>query len=71
MKPGNCIEVENVDHLGLVAGIIDEIGLVEQINELLGQHPLLESECRTCCENNDLKWSWFCIRSVIHFLKIF
>jgi transposase len=39
MKSGNCIEVENIDHLGLVAGIIDEIGLVEQINELLGQHP--------------------------------
>ncbi len=39
MKSGNCIEVENIDHLGLVAGVIDEIGLVGQINELLGQHP--------------------------------
>ena len=36
MKPGENITVENIDHLGLVAGIIDEIGLVEQINELLG-----------------------------------
>lgn len=39
MKSGDCIEVQNIDHLGLVAGMIDEIGLVEQINQLLGQHP--------------------------------
>lgn len=40
----NCndeIQVQNLDHLGLVAGIIDDIGLVEQINQLVGQH---------CCE---------------------
>jgi len=29
------IEVTNLDHLGIVAGLIDEIGLVEQINELV------------------------------------
>lgn len=33
------IEVQNLDHLGIVAGIIDEIGLVEQVDELLGTHP--------------------------------
>jgi transposase len=33
------IEVKNLDHLGIVAGIIDEIGLVEQINKIVGQHP--------------------------------
>lgn len=38
MKSGEHIEVRNIDHLGLVGGIIDEIGLVEQINQLLGQH---------------------------------
>ncbi len=32
------IEVKNLDHLGIVAGIIDEIGLVEQVSELLGTH---------------------------------
>lgn len=31
------IEVQNIDHLGIVAGIIDSIGLVEIINELLGE----------------------------------
>ncbi|QLE39391.1 IS1634 family transposase [Nostoc sp. C052] len=33
------IEVKNLNHLGIVAGIIDEIGLVDQINKILGQHP--------------------------------
>ncbi|MBH8575388.1 DUF4277 domain-containing protein, partial [Nostocaceae cyanobacterium CENA369] len=33
------IEVKNLDHLGIVAGIIDEIELVDQINKILGQHP--------------------------------
>lgn len=28
----------DIDHLGIVAGIIDEIGLVEEIEELLGTH---------------------------------
>jgi transposase len=31
------IEVQNIDHLGIVAGIIDSIGLVEIVNELLGE----------------------------------
>ncbi|HEY9600804.1 MAG TPA: DUF4277 domain-containing protein, partial [Allocoleopsis sp.] len=33
------IQVENLDHLGLVAGIIDEIGIVKQINQLVGEQP--------------------------------
>jgi hypothetical protein len=34
----NEIQVQNIDHLGIVAGIVDEIGLVEQVNELLGTY---------------------------------
>lgn len=30
------IEIKNLDHLGIVAGIIDEIGIVEKVNELIG-----------------------------------
>jgi transposase len=30
------IEIRNIDHLGIVAGIIDSIGLVEIINEIIG-----------------------------------
>ena len=29
--------IKNLDHLGLVAGIIDEIGIVKKINELIGE----------------------------------
>ncbi|MBE9264911.1 IS1634 family transposase, partial [Microcystis sp. LEGE 00066] len=29
-------EIQNIDHLGIVAGIIDSIGIVEIINELIG-----------------------------------
>ncbi|MEO1149228.1 MAG: IS1634 family transposase, partial [Cyanobacteria bacterium J06638_22] len=31
--------VEDLDHLGIVAGIIDDLGLVEQLNERLGEDP--------------------------------
>ncbi|MGB5635723.1 MAG: DUF4277 domain-containing protein, partial [Waterburya sp.] len=40
MTPINAeIQVKNLDHLGLVAGIVDELGIVEIINELLGIQP--------------------------------
>lgn len=35
LKPQE-IEIQNLDHLGIVAGIIDSIGIVEIINELIG-----------------------------------
>ncbi|PSN16435.1 IS1634 family transposase [filamentous cyanobacterium CCT1] len=34
------MEIENLDHLGLVAALVDEIGLVELTDELLAPHPL-------------------------------
>lgn len=34
------MQIENLDHLGLVAGIVDELGLVELTNGELGQHKL-------------------------------
>ena len=33
------IQVKNLDHLGIVAGIIDQIGLVEEIDRQIEQHP--------------------------------
>lgn len=32
------IHVQTLNHLGIIAGIIDEMGLVEEINQQLGQH---------------------------------
>jgi hypothetical protein len=34
----NKIEVQDIDHLGLIAGIIDDIGIVEIIDQELGTH---------------------------------
>ncbi|MEO1148625.1 MAG: IS1634 family transposase [Cyanobacteria bacterium J06638_22] len=34
------MKIENLDHLGLVAALVDEMGLVELTNELLAPHPL-------------------------------
>lgn len=31
------IEIQSIDHLGIIAGIIDSMGLVEIINEIVGQ----------------------------------
>jgi transposase len=33
------IEIRDIDHLGIVSGIVDEIGLVEKIDQKLGTHP--------------------------------
>ncbi len=33
------IQVKNLDHLGIVAGIVDQIGLVEEIDRQIKKHP--------------------------------
>lgn len=37
MQKASQMKVENLDHLGLIAGLIDEIGIVPKINELVGE----------------------------------
>jgi hypothetical protein len=34
------LAIEDLDHLGLVAALVDEIGLVELTDEVLPPHPL-------------------------------
>lgn len=36
MSPTSKAEIKNIDHLGIVAGLIDEIGIIETINSRLG-----------------------------------
>jgi hypothetical protein len=38
MQKASEMTVENLDHLGLIAGLIDEIGIVQKINELIGEY---------------------------------
>ena len=33
------IDVQDLDHLGIIAGIVDDIGIVEIIDRELGKHP--------------------------------
>ena len=39
MQKASQMKVENLDHLGLIAGLVDEIGIVPKINELVGEQP--------------------------------
>ncbi|NEO33835.1 MAG: DUF4277 domain-containing protein [Symploca sp. SIO3C6] len=39
MTWANEIQVKTLNHLGIIAGIIDEIGIVEIINDLVGMEP--------------------------------
>src|SRR5215211_8029989 len=39
------IEVQDIDHLGIVAGIVDAAGLVEEIDRRLGAHPQEHLSC--------------------------
>ncbi len=38
------LEIKTINHLGIIAGIIDEIGIVEIINEQLGSRPETTSD---------------------------
>lgn len=46
-QPGKAprIEVQDIDHLGIVAGIVDETGLVEEIDRRVGVHPQEHLSC--------------------------
>ena len=39
MFPTSKAKIKNIDHLGIVAGLVDEIGIVETINSKLGIDP--------------------------------
>jgi transposase len=39
MPPESQIDVQDLDHLGIIAGIVDDIGIVEIIDRELGKHP--------------------------------
>ena len=34
MQKASEMTIENLDHLGLVAGLVDDLGIIEKINEL-------------------------------------
>ncbi|MGR3280736.1 DUF4277 domain-containing protein, partial [Acaryochloris marina NIES-2412] len=39
------MDVQDIDHLGIIAGIVDEIGIVEIVDRLLGTHEQENVSC--------------------------
>ena len=33
------LTIKNLDHLGIIAGIVDELGIVDYLNQELGEDP--------------------------------
>lgn len=65
-------ETQDIDHLGIVAGIVDEIGIVERIDTLVGTHPLEKvSACRASSESNDSQLSRIFNSTIIFVSSIF
>jgi hypothetical protein len=71
MKKIPEITVQNLDHLALVAGIIDCIEIVEKINQLVGCCPRRNSKSRSRRQSNDTQRIGFSISTVIFILKKF
>ena len=47
------MQIENLDHLGLVAGMIDQLGLVELTNEQIEPHCLEHVNAGQVVKSND------------------
>jgi Domain of unknown function (DUF4277) len=43
----DTLKIQNLDHLGIVAGVIDEIELVEEVDKIVGV---------TSDESDDFEW---------------
>ena len=53
MKTEVQIDVQDLDHLGIIAGIVDEIGIVEVIDKEIGTDAREKVSARLCCQSND------------------
>lgn len=45
MSASQEIDIQDIDHLGIIAGIVDEIGIVEIVDQLLGTHDQEHVSC--------------------------
>jgi hypothetical protein len=65
------ISVQTLNHLGIIAGIIDEIGLVEQIDQRLGRHPLIDCQCGSGSQSDDSQRLRLCVCTPIPVREVF
>nr|WP_267880432.1 DUF4277 domain-containing protein [Planktothrix agardhii] len=55
-NPLEAIEIVNLDHLGIVAGVIDEMELVEEVNKKVGLRAKEAVSPGQGNESNDFEW---------------
>ena len=54
-KPSEAINIINLDHFGIVAGIIDEMKLVEEVNKKVGIRTCINCQPGTSHERDDFE----------------
>ncbi len=67
----NNIQVQTINHLGIIAGIIDEIGIVEIINKQLGVHSQEKLSCGIIVKSIILNAMGFVSRPLYLFPQFF
>jgi hypothetical protein len=63
MSPIKDAKIKNIDHLGIVAGLIDEIGIVEIINSKLGIDP--REKIADISQSYFNQWIRICIKTIV------
>ena len=65
------MESKNIDHLGIIAGIIDEIGIVKKNQRDIFNRYQRESKHRRSSQSNYSEWTRLCIKTTIFIPRIF
>lgn len=60
-----AMQILNIDHLGIVAGIIDEMKLVEEVDKIVGMKTCINPNTRTSNESDDIEWIRVFERTII------
>jgi len=59
------LTLDNLDDIGIVAGLVDELGLVEYLNEQAGVDSRESISIGVVVKANDSQWVGLCQRSPI------
>lgn len=65
MSPTSEIKIKNIDHLGIVAGLIDEIGIVEIINSLIRNRCSGKDFSRNISKSYFNQWIRVCVKTFV------
>jgi hypothetical protein len=65
------LEIKNLNHLGIIAGIIDEIGIVEIINDRLGTDKKEIVNSGIIISRNYSQWIRICRQTTLSISTVF